>query len=251
MNKNEYFRRIGAAETAISPNLDSLRLLQKKHLLAVPFENLDIHWNKEILLDSGKFYEKIVENRRGGFCYELNGLFFGLLNRIGFESKIISARVSDGNGGFGPEFDHLAIVSRVKGEEYLVDVGFGDFSAEPLKIVPDAEQIDQNGTFSIKEAEDDYLEVVKITGSGLKSEYIFRNSAHELGEFADMCRFHQTSAESHFTRGKLCSLMTENGRKTLTEKSFIKTSNGRKEEFPVDSESSFYEILKAEFRIAR
>ena len=93
MNKNEYLRRIGIEEKEIEPTLENLKLLQRRHLLNVPFENLDIHWKRPILLDSDNFYEKVVNKKRGGFCYELNGLFNELLKEIGFQTKIISARV--------------------------------------------------------------------------------------------------------------------------------------------------------------
>src|SRR5215216_896010 len=135
MNTEKYLRRIGIEKTKISANAETLKFLQKQHLLHVPFENLDIHWQRPIVLETGKFYQKIVENPRGGFCYELNGLFYELLNKIGFQSKIISARVGNGQGAFSAEYDHLAILTQAGDEEYLVDVGFGSFTAEPLKFV--------------------------------------------------------------------------------------------------------------------
>jgi N-hydroxyarylamine O-acetyltransferase len=251
MNKNEYFQRIGIGKTNIAPNLENLKLLQKNHLLHIPFENLDIHWGKPILLDTEKFYQKIVNEKRGGFCYELNGLFNYLLNKIGYQSKIISARVSKGEGKFGAEYDHLAILAKIGDEEFLVDVGFGDFAAEPLKFVLDVEQIDENGVFLIRKFDEDYFEVVKKDSENWASEYIFKNLTRNLIDFKDMCLFHQTSPKSHFTRGKLCSLMTENGRKTLTDKRFIETENSEKKAMEIKSAEEFYRILESEFEIEK
>lgn len=248
MNKNAYLNRIGINENDLSANLDTLKLLQKRHLLTIPFENLDIHWKNPIVLDTEKFFDKIIDQNRGGFCYELNGLFNELLTEIGFQTKIISARVSNGKD-FGAEYDHLAILVKIGDAEYLTDVGFGDFSAEPLKFVLDTEQTDANGIFSVRKHSNEYFEVVKKHGGEWQSEYIFKNSARDLSEFAGMCNFHQTSPASHFTRGKLCSLMTENGRKTLTDKKFIKTESGEKSETEIASEDEFYEILVREFAI--
>ncbi|MCD9186282.1 MAG: arylamine N-acetyltransferase [Pyrinomonadaceae bacterium] len=248
MNKTAYLKRIGIYENDLSATLETLKLLQKKHLLNVPFENLDIHWKNPIVLDTEKFFDKIIDQKRGGFCYELNGLFNELLKSLGFQTKIISARVSNGKD-FGAEYDHLAILVEIDGEEYLADAGFGDFSAEPLKFVLDTEQTDANGVFSVRKHSDEYFEVVKKHGGEWQSEYIFKDSARDLSEFAGMCDFHQTSPESHFTRGKLCSLMTENGRKTLTDKKFIKTESGEKSETEVASEDEFNEILAREFAI--
>lgn len=250
MNTENYLSRLGIENTKISANSENLRLLQKQHLLHVPFENLDIHWKRPILLNKNKFYRKIVEEKRGGFCYELNGLFNELLKSHGFQTKIISARVFNGKD-FGAEYDHLAILVQIDGEEYLTDVGFGDFSVAPLKFVLDTEQIDENGAFLIRKFDEHYFEVVKKHGDLWQSEYIFKDLARNLEEFGEMCDFHQTSPASHFTRGRLCSLMTQNGRKTLTDKKFIKTENGEKTETEIVSEDEFNQILTKEFRIRR
>lgn len=250
MDLKKYLKRIETEDFDLKLNAETLSFLQKQHLLKVPFENLDIHWKRPILLDTAQFYEKIVNEKRGGFCYELNGLFYEFLKKIGFIGKIISARVFNGKD-FGAEYDHLAILAEINGEEFLVDVGFGDFSAEPLKFILDVEQKDLNGIFLIRKFDDEYFEVVKKDGEMWNSEYIFKDSAHDLSEFSEMCNFHQSSPESHFTRGKLCSLRLENGRKTLTDKRFIKTRNDKKTETEIYSEDEFYEILSKEFHIER
>ncbi len=249
MIKEKYLCRIGIKNTDLAPSLKNLKLFQKQHLLHVPFENLDIHWKRAIVLDTESFSRKILEENRGGFCYELNGLFYQLLQEIGFQSKTISARVSNGKGGFGAEFDHLAILTKIDGEEYLVDVGFGSFTAEPLKFVLDTEQNDENGVFSIRKFDEDYFEVVKKEGNEWKSEYIFMTLQRDLAEFTEMCQFHQASSESHFTQGKVCSLMTIDGRKTLTDSKFIKTKNGQKTEIVIDSDEDFQKIVARDFHI--
>jgi len=249
MNKKNYLNRIGIKKTDVATDLDSLKFLQRQHLLNVPFENLDIHWKRPIVLDGNRFYDKIVGEKRGGFCYELNGLFYELLEEIGFQNKIISAKVSKGNGEFGAEYDHLAILTRIGNEEYLVDVGFGSFTAEPLKFVLDVEQQDASGVFMIRKIDGEYFEVVKKDVDGWQSEYVFTTLKRDLREFAEMCQFHQTSPESHFTRGKVCSLLTLDGRKTLTDEKFIETVEGQKKEITVDSAEQFNQILAREFYI--
>ncbi|MEP6902607.1 MAG: arylamine N-acetyltransferase [Actinomycetota bacterium] len=249
MNKENYLQRIGVAKSEIRATAETLKYLQKQHLLTVPFENLDIHWKRRIFLDNKAFYKKIVKEKRGGFCYELNGLFCDLLNQIGFSSRLISARVATSNGDFSAEYDHMAILTKIDDEDFLVDVGFGDFTAEPLKFVLDVEQQDKNGTFLIRKFDEEYFEVVKKDGDEWRSEYIFKDLSRDLAEFTGMCNFHQTSPESHFTRGKVCSLMTLDGRKTLTDKRFIETKNSQKTETEIHSELEFNEILAREFSI--
>lgn len=251
MKKENYLRRIGINNTDLPVTVETLRILQREHLLRIPFENLDIQWKRLIALDVEKFYEKLVSQKRGGFCYELNGLFNELLNEIGFHSRIISARIAKADGELGAEYDHLAILTRIGDEEFLVDVGFGSFTAEPLRFVLNVEQKDANGIFMIRKFDEEYFEVVKKDVESWSSEYIFKNLSRDLSEFTEMCNFHQTSLESHFTRGKVCSLMTLTGRKTLTDKKFIETAGGEKTERDVNSEAEFDQILAREFIIVR
>jgi N-hydroxyarylamine O-acetyltransferase len=254
MDIKKYLQRIGAQSVAPgegSPacTAETLRFLQRRHLLSVPFENLDIHWKRPIVLDPGAFYRKVVEENRGGFCYELNGLFNVLLNELGYETKMVSARVGINNGEFSPEYDHMAILAKADGDEYLVDVGFGDFTAEPLKFAIDAQQEDGTGVFRIRKYDDRYFIVEKKNESGWKSEDIFTTTARNLAEYSAMCNFHQTSPESHFMKNKICSLMTESGRKTLTGDKFIETKNGERTEMPIGSPEQFDETLRREFNI--
>ena len=245
-----YLERISVFRGAeFGPTAETLRLLQKQHLLRVPFENLDIHWNRPIVLDVERFFQKIVVEERGGFCYELNGLFNELLRSLGFRTRIVSARVADGSGNFTPEYDHAALIVTIGELEYLADVGFGAFSAEPLRLVADLEQDDSTGVYSIRRFDDGYLEGARKEDGDWKSEYIFKPFGKDFSEFTERCDFQQYSPDSHFRKGKLCSLMTEDGRKTLTDKSFVVTENGQRHEAPVESETLFNELLLREFGI--
>lgn len=246
MDARKYLDRIGI-EDGVDVTAENLKKLQREHLMHVPFENLDIHWKRPIVLDIDPIYRKVVGEKRGGFCYELNGSFGALLNELGFPTRMVSARVAGGDGNFSREYDHMALVSTIGEREFLVDVGFGAFTTEPLRMVLDVEQEDPSGRYVIREHEDGYLIVLKEN----VPEYIFKPVGRELAEFAGMCDFHQTSAESHFTQRKVCSLLTEAGRKTLTDNRFIVTTGGEKKESEVGSEEEFGEILEREFGITR
>ncbi len=75
------------------PTLETLRGIHRAHLLAVPFENLDIHRNRRIVLDEAALFGKIVVNKRGGYCYELNGLLARLFREMGFQVTVFSSNV--------------------------------------------------------------------------------------------------------------------------------------------------------------
>src|SRR5436190_6783885 len=109
MNRKKYLQRIGIEKIDVLADLESLNFVQHQHLLHVPFENLDIHWKRPIVLDTDRFYKKIVDDGRGGFCYELNGLFNELLTAVGFHTHLVSGRVYNAERKPGPEFDHMAI----------------------------------------------------------------------------------------------------------------------------------------------
>src|SRR5262245_35618854 len=109
MNSRAYLRRIGVAGP-VRADARTLKRLHRQHLFTVPFENLSIHLSQAVQLDEASLYDKIVRRRRGGFCYELNGLFAALLRRLGYPVTLLSAGVARAGGGFGPEFDHLLLL---------------------------------------------------------------------------------------------------------------------------------------------
>src|ERR1044072_2822827 len=147
MNIEAYLKRINY-NGSLDPTPETLRALQVAHLLAVPFENLSIHAGEPIVLDEDALFGKIVENRRGGFCYEANGLFAGLLRALGFEVEMLSAGVARRDGGFGPDFDHMTLMVTLA-ERWLVDVGFGESFVEPLLLDAREEQVQGTRAFRI------------------------------------------------------------------------------------------------------
>jgi N-hydroxyarylamine O-acetyltransferase len=232
----------------IEPTLNVLADLQLAHLLHVPFENLDIHY--KIKLDLGKTYEKVVINNRGGFCYELNSIFFQLLRTIGFNVKIVSARVFNSEKIYGAEFDHMAVITKIDDAEYLVDVGFGEFAFHPLQIEFNTEQDDPRGKFMIMQGEDNYLVVMKKNSEGeFIPEYKFSMIERTLEEFLGMCEYHQTSPQSHFTQKRICSLATKEGRITVSDYNLKFTINGQIEEKTLADEAEVASVLNKYFNI--
>jgi N-hydroxyarylamine O-acetyltransferase len=222
--------------------------LQLAHLLHIPFENLDIH--NKIKLDLDKSYEKVVMQKRGGFCYELNSIFFQLLKTIGFNVKMVSARVFSDKKTYGAEFDHMAIIAKIEDADYLVDVGFGEFAFHPLKIELNREQGDPRGKFMIIEGDENYLIVMKKNAEGeFIPEYKFSMIERKLQDFLGMCEYHQTNPMSHFTQKRICSLATMDGRITISDYNFKTTSNGQVEERILADEAEVFIVLKKYFNI--
>ncbi|MBL6447769.1 arylamine N-acetyltransferase [Fulvivirga sp. 29W222] len=248
MNKDLYLSRIGyKAELILT--FEVLKDLQKAHLLNIPFENLDIHFGNYIRLDIERIYQKVVVNKRGGFCYELNGLFYELLEALGYQTKRISARVFDSKKGYSKEYDHLVIIVEIDAQEYLVDVGFGEFTFGPLKVELDTIQQDERGDFVIDMLDENWFRVGKVIDKAVTPQYIFKNQQREFDEFAEMCQYHQTSPESHFTQKRLISKPTENGRITLTG-DLLKIKEGEEvTEAVLKGEEAFHRELWNHFNI--
>ena len=98
MNVDAYLERIGYAGP-LEPSVDTLAALQRAHMLTVPFENLDIGRGRRLVLDREPIFDKIVNRRRGGWCFELNQLFAGLLGELGFAVTLLGSKVIDPEGG--------------------------------------------------------------------------------------------------------------------------------------------------------
>jgi N-hydroxyarylamine O-acetyltransferase len=244
-----YLRRLGLALDQ-APGLDQLAHLQNQHLLEVPFENLDIVWGNPIRLDLDDLYDKIVNRRRGGFCYELNGLFAWLLSSLGYSVDLLSARVyGEERRDFGPEFDHMALCVHLE-RPYLVDVGFGDGFRRPL-LLPDGRTEDVSGQYRLvaPQTGSDELELQHWEGGLWKSQFRFRLHAHQLADFDDMCHYHQSSPYSSFTEGALCSCAIPDGRITLTQSELILTHGPEKTKTPVQDQEHFNHLLDKYFSI--
>src|SRR5215208_4215964 len=249
MNVDAYLRRINY-RGSLAPTAETLRALQVAHLLAVPFENLSIHAGKPIVLEEDALFTKIVEGRRGGFCYEANGLFAGLLRALGFEVAMLAAGVANAAGEFGPEFDHMTLMVTLA-ERWLVDVGFGDSFLEPLLLDSRVEQAQGTHSFRI-DAGDSHLILMKRNESGdWKAQYRFPLQPYTFPDYEEMCRFHQTSPDSHFTKGLICSRVTEEGRITLSDKRFISTPGPQRlrEEQALSNREEYDRVLREQFGI--
>ena len=242
-----YLRRIGAQHPAW-PTVDVLRDLHLRHLRTVPFENLSIHLGEEIVLEEKRLFDKVVGEHRGGFCYELNGLFGALLAALGFDVTLLAARVYGDEGRLGIPYDHLALrVRTVDGGDWVADVGFGSNSHYPLEFGNRGEQEDPAGTFRVMEADRERgarefgdLDVLRDG----KPQYRLEVRPRVLGDFVAGVWWHSTSPTSHFTQSLVCSRVAESGgRITLSgHKLMVTSAEGEREETELETDE---EVLAA------
>jgi N-hydroxyarylamine O-acetyltransferase len=253
---DRYLDRLGVPP-AVCRDAGFLKDLQSAHLRTIPFENLSNHLGEPISLEPDALTDKILGRGRGGFCYELNGLFALLLEQLGYEVELLGARVA-GQAGFGPPLDHLVLRVGVSdralgasvnagsgGHSWLVDVGFGRHSLYPLAWEAGLEQGDPGGLFRLE-----------VTGHG--DWDVYRDGAVQyriepnhrvLPDFAAMCWYHQHSPESHFTGSLVCSRLTADGRVTLSGRRLITETAGRRQELEVEGDQQLLEIYRTRFGI--
>ena len=250
MDIGSYLERI-RYRGPVSPTHETLCALQRAHMMAVPFENFDIvPLHRPIKLDERALWDKIVVRNRGGFCYELNGMFAWLLKHIGFQVNHLNARVFGQDGGLGPDFDHLALFVQSPQQEgaWLADVGFGDSFVDPLDF-REGEQRQDLRAYRLERNTGGYVLWQRDYGGAWKRLYFFDLTPHDFpSEYEPACLYQQRSPESHFTHQSVISRLAEDGRITLERDKLIITKNGARHENPV-REQEWPGLLREHFGI--
>ncbi|QGH36616.1 acetyltransferase [Gracilibacillus salitolerans] len=219
MNITSYLERIQVSKTP-QVSQSYLEMLQYQQVTRVPFENLDVLRNIPLSLDDTNIYEKIVIRKRGGLCYELNGLFNSFLKQIGFDTHLIAGTIYRGDQ-WGESDTHAAILVTIHDERYLIDVGFGGNS--PRKPIPlTGQQIsDVDGFYRVRacpEVEDSFVLEKKERSKWLML-YRFNTKKWSLDNFTFACDQAQYSPQSPFNKGYFLMKVLESGRKTLFDHS--------------------------------
>jgi len=191
----------------------------------VPFENLDIHLGRRLVLDSEANYEKIVERRRGGWCFELNGLFAVLLEQLGFDVTLLGSRVH-GTDWVSQDLAHLLLLVQLE-EPYIVDVGFGEgqgFAPVRLADMPDR-VIEHMDGLSVH----------------------FTTTPRAIGDFQHACDDLQTSPESGFVRTRVAHRAVPGGRISLRELTLVEEVDGARTERELRGEEEWRSVLLERF----
>lgn len=209
VSASDYLGRIGLpADPGPTRGPDELRRIAAAHLATVPFENLHIHGGRPVRVDQEAVVARIVRDRRGGICYELNGALCWLLRDLGYAADLHAARVLTDPAAPGPPLGHVACV--VTGpalpEPWLVDIGFGGDSlvgplAELTAPAPGGLLASRDG----------------------RPAYLLEAEPRPLADFVAMAWWHSTSPESRFVRSLICSITTPEGRVTLADRRLRRT----------------------------
>ena len=243
-----YFQRI-RYEGSPKADIETLLALHQAHLTSVPFENLNIQRGIPLSLKLDDLIAKVISNRRGGFCYELNYLFGSMLIELGYDTTFLSASVYDAEGIPGDEFDHMNLMVVLE-EPWLLDVGFGGSSfLNPLKLDLRSVQHDPAGSYQIVQDNINYSLIHSIDQENYQGLYDFTLAPRSITDFYDQCHMKQTDPGSHFVNRKICTMATENGRKSLLNDEFTTRIGLDKETIKIVDQQMEDELLSIHFDI--
>ena len=243
-----YLARIGWNHTP-DVSLETLRALHLHHNGAIPFENLDVVLPREIELSDEAIFQKLVVARRGGYCFEQNGLFERALKEVGFEVRSLLGRVVISNPPQMPPRTHRILLVQLAGEPWIADVGFGGQTlTAPIRLHADIEQITPHGVYRLQRAGDDWVLQFRHH-ERWQSMYQFEMGQQYQADFV-MGNFHSAHwPSSHFRHHLLmCRHLPDGVKLTLTNFHFTHWRQGQvQEERVLSNVAALYETLQTRF----
>lgn len=248
-NVDAYLERIGIAQRK-EPTTEFLDELIFAHQCTVPFDDLDVYEHALApSLGIADLYDKIVIRKRGGYCFELNGLFAALLRALGYDVQPCMARVVFRPNPY-PLITHRANIVTIEQKRYLADVGFGGPmpTFAPL-INEDAIRTEMGHTFRLNKR-DDYWWDVNYTGSSEEPRPVLRFCTMPVEEhdFIPLSFFQAQNPQSAFRLNRMANIKTADGAYDLRNSTFTIFRNGQKESREVD-DAELDELLATTFGI--
>jgi N-hydroxyarylamine O-acetyltransferase len=233
---SEYFARIGFDKEANS-ELETLKAVMSAQLCSVPFENTEVQAGRIPSLKPEDIVQKIVYDKRGGYCYELNGLFAMALKSLGFEYYFAAARPMT-YAERRPK-THMVVIVTLGNEKYLCDCGFGGYGLRaPIRLANGFEMLQDGERFFVEFANGEYLLSSQIFESK-SPQYAFADTPQEWIEFGLANYFNATHPNTIFTQKKLAIIQTQNGRKILVDETLKIIENGVAQESSLPYEEAF------------
>ncbi len=244
MDVQQYLTRINYAGPT-DASLPVLTALHRAHLQNIPYENLDIHLGRKLEISVQNFFNKIVLQKRGGWCFEMNGLLAWVLQDLGFDVQLLAGSVEREDLNAAEAGDHLVLLVNVQGKKYLTDVGFGDGFLEPIPLLA-GEHVCNGFLFRLEEPSPGRW-VLHNHKFGAATQFDFSLQARELKDFNQRCDWLQTSAESGFVRTTVCQRFTETNLFTLRGAVLTTVTPTEKTTRTINNQAEYVRVLEQEF----
>lgn len=246
---DDYCRRIGFFGE-LKPELATVQALMQQHLKTIPFENLNVLAGKVISLQPDDIVEKLIHQQRGGYCYEMNGLFTMALTALGIDYQWVAARPL-----FYPTKrprTHAALIVNFDGVEWLLDLGFGSYGIrEPMRLDLLDQHIQQGfDQFMLTQEDDSDIAVQALVDGTWVKQYGFNRSAVEWVDFAPANWMNSTHPDAIFTQKLVIVLFTKEGRKILSGNMFKEYKAGQLTQIALQDEQ-LATVLKQDFNLIK
>lgn len=243
-----YFKRIKFGDS-VSPNLECLQKLQFHHLKQIPFENFNPFLRIPVKLDLASIAQKMIHQKKGGYCYEQNILFIHILKQIGFDVRGITGRVILGQpmSHIAPR-THMMTLVKIKGVAYLCDTGFGgQVLTSPIKLYDQNPQNTTHETYKIERFKNDFIlqafvqnEWKNLIKFDLQHQYIVD---YQVGNW-----YTSTHPDSIFTKELIMSRIDERQRLLIHNQDFtIHHLNGKSDKRKISDVEELLKILQDYF----
>ncbi|MDB6174003.1 MAG: arylamine N-acetyltransferase [Chthoniobacteraceae bacterium] len=244
-----YFARIGYSGGR-EPTPETLRALHLAHVTHVPFENLDVLLGRPIRLDLASLQAKIVRDRRGGYCFEQNGLFAAVLEKLGFNLTRLAARVRLGSTRIMPR-THMTLLVEAGGESWLADVGFGGWGLlEPIPLI--AGRNYQQGMWTSRLEREGAHWVLQCPETGMGSaqsgaQYVFNLEPQLPVDYELPNHYCSTHPDSRFVQTLTAQMASQSARHMLRGREYSIVEPDRTRTETVQSAAEFSRILEESF----
>lgn len=243
-----YLARTGWQQP-VSADIATLRGLHLHHNSAVPFENIDVVLPREIQLDEQSLVDKLVTARRGGYCFEQNGLFERALREVGFNVRSLLGRVVLANPAQMPPRTHRLLLVDLEGERWIADVGFGGQTlTAPIRLVAEEEQATPHGLYRLINDGSDWVLQFRHH-EHWQSMYHFDLTAQYKADYVLGNFWSAHWPQSHFRHHLLmCRHLPDGGKLTLTNFHFTHWQDGHAlEQVNLPDAEALYLVMQERF----
>jgi N-hydroxyarylamine O-acetyltransferase len=243
MKLADYLARIGF-QGQPKADLECLSAIHRQHLLHIPYENIDVQMGRPLDLEIERIFDKIVHRRRGGWCYEMNGLLGWALAEIGFDVMRLAGGVMRSLDGDAVLGNHLVLVVELE-QPYIADVGLGNGLIEPAPLRGGS--IKQGfREYSFEEIEDGYWRFHNFSGA-LPPDFDFRYEAADESLLVESCDTLQSDPESIFLQNLICMRLHPEGARLMLGKSLFLFSGLKSTQRMIESEEDLGRTLSEVF----
>lgn len=249
---NKYLSHIKMEQTAFTNKLALLKAIHFNHLLKIPFENLDLIIGKSLSMDPETVLKKILNNQRGGVCYEINSLLYAVLKELDFDVYPISGRFWDEEKQtFGEDCSHLALLVKIEHQNYLFDLGIGGGFMYPVLLEKDYVYEDIQCQYRVSQPDPStpiWFVLQRNTDEGWTDQFGVDTRPRKIEEFHPVCA-NLPNTDSIFLTKKFCTIYRPAGRVTLTDDSISIVNYGHKKKHEITSHSEWDGLLLEYFQI--